>query len=429
MMTRHKWIAVLALVLCLGVIAIGCGSDQEASAPPIQTNIPDGEPDSSVWGKEFPLQYQSYLENEEDQIETKFGGSKPVSHYIQQPLLPELFKGYGFAKEYNEERGHVYAIEDVTHIKRIDEKSPSSCWNCKSPDVPKLVEKEGVAFFKVPFNQRKDQITHSIGCANCHDAKTMELKVVNKNFLDAMQRLNVDLSKASKQEMRTYVCAQCHNEYYFKKDTKEVTNPWDKGKNPEEMIAYYDEKGFKDWEHPDSKTPMIKAQHPEFEMFSSGMHGQNGVSCADCHMPYERDGDKKKYTSHHWQSPIKTPETIEQSCRTCHREKTTDELKDRVLYTQVKTYDMMLKAQTASNEAHKAVKKALETPKANKDLIAKAQKLIRTGQFEWDYVAAENSMGFHNPQLALETLGKSIDNSRQAQLLAYQAMSQPLAAK
>ncbi|MGC5324735.1 ammonia-forming cytochrome c nitrite reductase subunit c552 [Brevibacillus sp. SYSU BS000544] len=429
MKMRHKWLAVLALVFGLGLALTGCGGDQTASAPPIQTNIPDGEPDSEVWGKEFPLQYQSYMENNDDKIETKFAGSKPVPKVDQQPLLNELFKGMAFAKEYNEDRGHTFAIEDVTHIKRIDEKSPSSCWNCKSPDVPLLVEKEGVAFFKVPFSKRKDQITHSIGCANCHDAKTLELKVTNKNFIDSAARLNIDLKHATKQEMRTYVCAQCHNEYYFKPDTKEVVNPWDKGKNPEEIVSYYNEKGFKDWVHPDSKTPMIKAQHPDYEMFSSGMHGQNGVSCADCHMPYQRDGDKKKFSSHHWQSPIKTPETIEASCRTCHREKSTDELKDRVLYTQVKTYDMLLKAQQATHDAHQAVKKALENPAHNKDMIKKAQDLIRKAQFEWDFVSAESSMGFHNPQLALESLGKSIDDARQAQLLAVQAISAPVAMK
>ncbi|GAX90857.1 ammonia-forming cytochrome c nitrite reductase subunit c552 [Effusibacillus lacus] len=412
---RKLFMTILTLVGGMALIVAGCSNSQQNAVPKIQTNIPDAEPDSKVWGKVFPLQYESYLKNNEATTETRYGGSKPVSKYLTQPLLPELFKGYGFALEYNEDRGHTYSVEDVTHIKRINDKSPSSCWNCKSSDNVKLWAAEGKDYFKVPFKQRLDQIKHPIGCANCHDAKTMDLKVTNPNFIDSAKRLNIDLSKATKQEMRTYVCAQCHNEYYFKPGTMEVTNPWDKGFNPDEMVTYYNEIQFSDWQHPDSKTKMIKAQHPEFEMFKSGTHGANGVSCADCHMPYERDKDKKKYSSHHWTSPLKN---IEQSCRTCHRDKTADELKTRVEYTQVKVYETMIKAQEASNAAHKAVKAALEVPEADQNAIKQAQDLIRKAQFEWDFVAAENSMGFHNPSLALETLAKSIDNSRQAQLIA-----------
>ena len=103
--------------------------------------------------------------------------------------------------------------------------------------------------------------------------------------------------------MRTYVCAQCHVEYYFQGDNKVLTFPWEKGCNIDNIDAYYTEAGFKDWVHAETGAPMIKIQHPEFEMWSSGLHAQSGVSCADCHMPYMREGAVK--VSDHWlRSPL-----------------------------------------------------------------------------------------------------------------------------
>jgi len=411
---------LFALVILSLLVLAGCGGTEKtaASVQPV-ANIPDGELDPAVWGKAFPDQYASYLKNNEGGM-TEYGGSDKVSKYKTQPLLPELFKGYGFAIEYNEDRGHTYALQDVKEIKRVGPKTTGSCMTCKSPAVPGLIQEMGIKYYSTPFSEIAKKVKHSIACADCHDNKTMALKVTRPAFIKAMAQRGVDVAKASRQEMRSYVCGQCHVEYYFKKDTKEVTFPWTKGFSPDEIEQYYKEyePGFSDWEHPDSKAKMLKVQHPEFEMWSSGTHGTAGVACADCHMPYEKVG-KNKISSHKWTSPLKT---LEQSCGTCHRNGT-DWLKQRVNFTQKKTFDLLIQAEQASDAAHKAVFKAVYTPGADQEMIKKAQDLIVRGQWRWDFVAAENSTGFHNPALALETLGKSIDLSKQAELLANKAIA------
>ena len=55
--------------------------------------------------------------------------------------------------------------------------------------------------------------------------------------------------------MRTFVCGQCHVEYYFKGPEKRLTYPWDKGLKVDDILAYYDEVKFKDWTHAESGAP------------------------------------------------------------------------------------------------------------------------------------------------------------------------------
>ena len=180
---------------------------------------------------------------------------------------------------------------------------------------------------------------------------------------------------------------------------------------------------FTDWVHAASKVPMIKMQHPEYETFIDGTHGAAGVSCADCHMPYQRV-DGKKVSSHWMTSPLKDPEL--RACRQCHADKTADYLRGRVLYTQEKTFTQLLKAQEESVRAHEAVRLANAVPAeqraANYDsLMAEAREMVRKGQLYWDYVSAENSVGFHNPAKALDTLMSSMEFSHKAVALAEQA--------
>ena len=60
------------------------------------------------------------------------------------------------------------------------------------------------------------RLKHSISCANCHDPKTMKLRVINPAFIEAMKKRGIDTSAASQEDMRSYVCGQCHVEYYFR---------------------------------------------------------------------------------------------------------------------------------------------------------------------------------------------------------------------
>jgi nitrite reductase (cytochrome c-552) len=246
----------------------------------------------------------------------------------------------------------------------------------------------------------------------------MDLTITRPAFVEAMNRRGIDVNKATHQEMRSYVCAQCHVEYYFKGDGKYLTFPWDKapkhrGVSVDDIAAYYQESGFTDWVHPLSKTPMIKIQHPDYELWSNGVHAYRGVSCADCHMPYKTEGGVK-VTDHQVKSPLLG--NIAVSCQVCHRW-SENEIRTRVESIQDKTMELMDKAEIAIIAAHNGVAECLKLGFTD-DELKPARTLIREAQLRWDFIAAENSTGFHAPQEAARILGIAIDQGRQAELLA-----------
>ncbi len=375
--------------------------------------IPEGEYDPAVWGKYYPLEYKSYLKNREmTPSPTGFGGSEKYQKSTKEPEMLVNFKGMAFSKDYTEERGHPYALQDLKETKRVNETTPGSCMTCKTANLETIYKEMGWNYAKTPLPQLMPKIKHPIVCANCHDPKTMNLRVNNPAFVEAMKRRGIDISKASREEMRSYVCGQCHVEYYFEPASKKVVFPWDKGLHPEKIYDYYaaNPAGFdQDWLHPDSQAKMLKAQHPEYETWSGGVHGQSGISCADCHMPYMRDGGKK-YSSHWVTSPMKHAEA---SCRPCH----TQDAKwmiDRVKTTQNNVWQLQRTAGQTIAKAHEAIGRAAKGSRANTGGLNKARELVRKAQWFWDFVAAENSMGFHNPDQVLNTLGRSIDLAHQA---------------
>src|SRR6185436_5742207 len=65
---------------------------------------------------------------------------------------------------------------------------------------------------------------------------------------------------------------------------------------------------------------------------------------------------------------------------------------------------------------------------ATADQLASARQLQRRAQWRLDFIAAENSMGFHAPQEAARALGEAIDYARQGQIAAMTA-TQPAPAR
>jgi nitrite reductase (cytochrome c-552) len=375
--------------------------------------ISANEYDPLVWGKSYPLEYKSYQKNlEMAPSPTGYGDSRKIQHSIKEPEILTNFKGMAFSKDYAEDRGHPYAIQDLKETKRINPNSPGACMTCKTANLIDIYKDMGWKYAKTPLAQLFPRMKHPVTCANCHDPATMNLRVINPAFIEAMQKKGIDVKKAPREQMRSYVCGQCHAEYYFEPGTSRVIFPWDKGFLPEQMYAYYSEKpgGFnEDWLHPDSKAKMLKAQHPDFETWSNGTHGKAGVSCADCHMPFMRENGQK-YTSHWITSPMKH---VKSSCMTCHSE---DEkwLLERVKTTQDNVWQLQRIAGTVVARAHEAIDKAGASPEANKTELDKAREFVRKAQWFWDIVASENSMGFHNPPQVLNALGQSIDLAHQA---------------
>ncbi len=435
--------AILGLALFTNIME----RKQEGSSPFFRVvELTDDTEDPAIWGKNFPLQYDSYLRTV-DQERTRYGGSEALpraptgadprsvvaqSRLEEDPRLITMWDGYAFAVDFREERGHAYMLEDQTFTERQNVvQQPGSCINCHASAYnayKRLGNGDIMAGFAVlnrmPYFEARKEVTHPVTCIDCHDSQTMQLRITRPAFMKGIQLAkaaqgipNFDVTRdATRQEMRTFVCAQCHVEYYFKGPEKELTYPWQNGLKVENMMAYYEEVKHNDWVHSQTGAGVLKAQHPEFEMYSQGIHARAGVSCADCHMPYTRQG-AMKISSHHVRSPLLN---INVSCQTCHKA-SEEELKFRVETIQTRTYNLRGIAMDALVALINDIKAAIESG-APADRIEAARKEQRKAQFYLDFVEAENSMGFHAPAEAVRILGESINFSRLGQVALHSSV-------
>jgi len=417
---------VLLAVVLVGVLTFVKNQPPQQRAFQPVVDIKPMEPDSSIWGQNFPNQWSSLQKTSSNNVDTTYGGSSQFSWLKRDPRQVILFAGYPFSKDYNDDRGHANALTDVQKTKRLNlshddetKTTHATCYSCKSSNNPSLWAEMGMAAYdKMFFDQMTPRLDYSIGCANCHEAGTMRLIVTNPALEEALKAQGKDWRTFTRQEMRTVVCANCHVEYYFKGDGKYLTFPWAEGTNIDQIISYYEESGFKDWEYPDTKTPMLKAQHPEYEFFTAdSTHFKAGVACADCHMPYVSEG-AAKYSSHDVHSPLLNPEA---ACGQCHTD--TEYVIRRVNLIQDQVATIKQSTEDAIIDAINAIKGAAANPNADTALLDQARNLHRKAQFMWDFVSAENSTGFHNPEYALKILAESTNLARQAQMLAAQSVN------
>lgn len=400
---------IVAVVLGVGV-GLFVGNNQKLEPTTIEKISAKNFEDPAAWGKNYPAQFESYQENEQltDQ----------PSHFEDMPYLKAMYAGTGYAKAFNHPRGHLYTLKDIRKIGDFRWKGhQAACYTCKSTQIPGLVEKYGDDFFKMKFDEVGKDINFPIGCANCHDPETNDLKITQPPLIEAMKARGIDVNKASRQEKRTLVCAQCHVTYYFPDDTNKTTFPWKEGLTVEDQIKYYDKVGYTEWTHPDSGAPMIKPRHEEYEYFKGSTHESAGVSCADCHMPYMKKGNKK-VSSHVWQSPL---DTMEQSCMTCHRE-SKDWLKGAVRAIQRRTKNAEDRGGYVVTELIETLKVAKDTPGIDQAKLKEAQRMHRLGQYYLDCVMVTNGYGFHNPLRSMEDLNKGMDYCQQGINIANQAI-------
>ncbi|HEU4837492.1 MAG TPA: ammonia-forming cytochrome c nitrite reductase subunit c552 [Pyrinomonadaceae bacterium] len=441
-----RFVALVALITLATVFGLALlvnifQRKQEARNPFFRVvELTDDTVDPGVWGKNFPLQYDDYLKTV-DQVRTRYGGSEAEprtptqadprsvvaqSRLEEDPRLKTMWAGYAFSKDFREERGHAYMLDDQTFTERQQvAKQPGTCVNCHASvyvaykqlgggDIIKGFE----ALNKMPYFEARKVVTHPVACIDCHDSQTMQLRVTRPAFIEGMRALkasqgiqNYDVNKqATRQEMRAYVCGQCHDEYHFSGPEKRLVYPWAKGLQVENILAFYDEQKFKDWEHATTGAPVLKAQHPEFEMWNQGIHARSGVVCADCHMPYKREG-ALKISDHHVRSPLLN---INRACQTCHKW-SEDELRARVETIQQRTHNLRNLAMDALVDLINDIKSAKDAGRTDAG-IATAQDFQRRAQFYLDFIESENSTGFHAPQEAARILGESINFSRKGQL-------------
>jgi nitrite reductase (cytochrome c-552) len=452
---RRPWLLALLgfaavaglTVLLLALLTNIFERKQEARQPFVRVvDVGEDTVDPKIWGQNWPAQYDSYLRTSLPTT-TKYGGrgagasdQGPAEQKLdKEPWLRRIFAGYAFAIDYRDRRGHFYTLFDQEQTRRVTEKQqPGACLQCHASvgalyrfagkgDVQKGFEAVGSMPYRDAHGMTDDKgkklVEHPLACVDCHDPKTMAPRVTRPAFIAGIRALKAKLGiadydpnrDATRQEMRSFVCGQCHVEYYFKGPGKVVTYPWAAGLRVEEIEQYFDAEGFSDWVHAETGTKVLKAQHPEFEVWNQGVHARAGVACADCHMPYERVGAAK--VSDHWvRSPLLN---VNRACQACHAVPE-EELRARVLTIQDRHHALLQRAAKATTDmldAIVAAKQAGATETALKDAAA----FHRKAQWRLDFVAAENSMGFHAPQELARILAEAIDYARQGHRAAEKA--------
>ena len=434
----------ITAVVTIGIIALLVNileHKQEARNPFYRVvELTDTTESSETWGKNFPMQYDDYLRTV-DQERTKYGGSEAMPHAPTQadprsivsqsrleedPRLKTMWSGYAFSKDFRKKRGHAYMLDDQMYTERqIVTHQPGTCLHCHASiylPYKKLGEGDLTKGFdkmnQLPYFEARKLVTHPVSCIDCHDPNTMQLRITRPGFLEGIRALKASQgikdydvnTMATRQEMRAFVCGQCHVEYYFKGTEKRLTYPWAKGILIDSIMAYYDEIKFKDWVHAETGAEVLKAQHPEFETWNQGIHARSGVSCADCHMPYKRVG-ALKISDHNVRSQMLD---INRACQTCHKW-SEQELRERVEIIQDRTFRLRNLAMDALIALISDIKKAKNIGKSDAAL-AVPRNYQRKAQFYLDFVESENSTGFHAPEESARILGESINFTRMGQV-------------
>lgn len=427
---------------------------QEAKSTYVRfVDVTEETTDPAPWGVNWPREYDGYKKTS-TATKTRFGGhggsdGMPRQKAEENPWLTRAFAGYAFALDYRDRRGHAYMLSDQEETKRVTERpQPGSCLHCHASVIPTYrrlgdgdVYKGLEVMCKMPYSKAHEEVVktgsknpggaavvsgaHPVSCVDCHDPNTMALRVTRPGFIKGIAALFEKQGKkdydpnrdASRQELRSYVCAQCHVEYYCGPKAT-LFFPWNNGLKVEEIEAYYDSYTFEDghrffdWKHAETGAELLKAQHPEFEMYSQGTHARSGVACADCHMPYERQG-ATKVTDHWVRSPLLN---ISRACQPCHAIPES-ELLGRAESIQVRNFDLLTRGGAALTGMLDAIK-AAKASGTKEEQLKPALELHRKAQWRLDFIAAENSMGFHAPQEAARILAEAIDYARQGELTA-----------
>ncbi len=407
--------------------------------------------DPAVWGQNFPVQYEAYKQTAE--FTPSRHGGELVPHNVEgdprtevasskieeDPRLVTMWDGYAFAVDYRHARGHEYMTIDQQYTRRnLEFNQPGTCLNCHA-SMPTIYTALGngdkdagfEALGTMSLPDALEYAEHPVSCIDCHDPETMALRITRPAFERGIAALKAsegiedyDVNRdATHQEMRSYVCAQCHVEYYFDGEDKILTFPWAKGLDIDEIWEYYQEDGHVDWTHARTGAEIVKAQHPEFDIWAQGVHAENGVSCADCHMNYERQG-AMKVTNHHITSPLAD---INASCGTCHNNTGDGTLEQRVITIQ----DRFIESRDIAMDALVALIDDLEkaqTDGTSMDRIELAREYQNQASFYIDYVYSENSYGFHAPDYTQRILNQATDAARKGQLALKGSTAEELAA-
>lgn len=378
-------------------VAVTEGEKSE-SAVTASAEMPEGIVEAAEWSEHHPAVYSTYEKNEE-MVRTTYGGSEPYDYLEAYPYLRTFYEGFVFEVQYDRARGHVYALEDVVNTDRP--KKGASCLACKVSEFNELVN-EDATLHAANFEDFVDEhITVGFTCFDCHGETPGVVHTNRLHLEEALEYTDAQIELTDRQTS----CAQCHVEYYMTPDENATTLPWKDGMGCDEAYRYYQEIGFHDWEHPGTGAKLLKAQHPETETYDGSIHQGVGADCTTCHMP-RTEVDGETILSHHWTSPLLTPET---SCLPCHSDQTAEQI---VVIAENVQKPVVEKTQEVALQLEEMIGK-LTTAVTEETLTVEDQTALqdihREAQFYWDYVFVENGEGFHNQQKQLGYLQHAQD--------------------
>ena len=436
---------LLLFVLIIAALLFSISCTPPKTEPVIPVKIADGDIDPANWGKAYPIHYDLWKKTEEpteagkSKYKRGFDADKIIYDKLSEfPFMALLFNGWGFGIEYNEPRGHAYMVIDQIDIDAGRIKAGGVCLTCKSPYATKLEKEMGIDYYKMPFKEVLAKIPEQyrklgVACIDCHNNKDMSLNISRGFTLNAaLKDMGIDSSKLTRQEMRSAVCAQCHVTYNITKDQEMksvgIYFPWQGSTMGNISIENIVKKLRSDpsvleWKQNVTGYKMPFIRHPEYELFSyNSVHYKAGAACADCHMPYTKVG-AYKVSNHRFTSPLKTDL---RACVQCHSE-SAEWLRAQVESIQDRTVSLMIRSGYATSTVAKLLEKVHTTQAAGKAidtaLYDKAKDYYMEAFLRFNFIGAENSVGFHNPAEALRVLGDSLAFAGKSEALLRQALA------
>ncbi|GIU18195.1 cytochrome c-552 [Shewanella sp. c952] len=380
------------VVKTAGLVSLLCMTSLTQASEPSAAAKEQAARDANLKQK-FPVQYESWLETSEQTEREDMLASYPAAII--------LWAGSSFAKEYNSPRGHHFAVADVTHTLRTgvppkagDKGLSASCWTCKTPDAPRLMNELGIEGFSAKnFTDVGKEVNSVVYCTDCHVDGKAELALPRPHAQDAMAKVHLPFDKQNNNMKGAQVCGQCHVTYYFQPERSNKVNiPWIFGNNVDDIEKYYDTRRFYEWIHPISQTPILKARHPEFEHWSRSKHAEAGVTCITCHMPETTDEQGNSFTSH---KVSKALDHFDEVCQSCHKSEkkiisALDKNKATIDAKAREVEGLLVKAHYEAGAAWDAG--------ATWTVMNDAIMAIRHSQWRWDFAMASHGLYAHNPE-------------------------------
>ena len=287
-------------------------------------------------------------------------------------------------------------------------------------------------------------VNHALNCFICHDPHAAKPRIVRDALIQALTRPEADTLWHKDAKHATFKvidmgtrgfprkiallekydtklqCAQCHVEYncnpgYDPKNpdtSKYSVTMGDKRTNHfpfKDVFGLYDhyvnQVAFLDFKHAITGGLLWKAQHPESEAYYNSKHAKAGAGCDSCHTPKMKNKQGKVFTSHF---PVTPRVQIKETCLTakCHPGWTVQDALYSIDSVKAHIKGKMRKAEfRISVLIDKIV--AAKAAGVDPEVIKKAQDQHLKAHILWEFWTAENSDGFHNPDMAKESLMKS----------------------